>query len=145
MRAGDEKGTALVEVTWLAILLMIPLLYIMLAAFEVQRSAYAVSAAASAAGRAYSLAPDEATGHDRARAAAALALADQGVSADGTSLEIRCAPDPGNCLAPGSTIRVLARSAVDLPLMPAALGGNTPRIRVDAVHDVPYGTFREDR
>ena len=32
-----------------------------------------------------------------------------------------------------------------LPLMPAALGGNTPSIRVEAEHAVPYGTFREDR
>ena len=32
-----------------------------------------------------------------------------------------------------------------LPLVPAALGGNTPSIRVEAEHAVPYGSFREDR
>jgi hypothetical protein len=29
--------------------------------------------------------------------------------------------------------------------MPDALGANTPRISVQAVHQAPYGTFREDR
>jgi hypothetical protein len=37
------------------------------------------------------------------------------------------------------------RSAADLPLMPSALGDNTPRIAVAAVHRSPYGTFREAR
>ena len=46
----DESGTALVEFVWLAILLIVPLLYIVLAAFETQRAAYAASAAARSAG-----------------------------------------------------------------------------------------------
>ena len=36
-------------------------------------------------------------------------------------------------------------ASVDLPLMPAALGSNTPAIRVDSEHEAPYGTFREAR
>ena len=56
-----ERGTALVEVTWLSILLLVPLLYIVLAVFEVQRSAFAVTTAARSAGRAYVMAPDEAS------------------------------------------------------------------------------------
>ena len=36
MRLRDQRGSALVEFTWLAILLMVPLLYIVLAVFEVQ-------------------------------------------------------------------------------------------------------------
>ena len=34
----DERGSALVEVTWLSLLLLIPLLYVVLAVFEVQRN-----------------------------------------------------------------------------------------------------------
>jgi hypothetical protein len=34
---------------------------------------------------------------------------------------------------------------VALPLMPAALGGDTPSIRVEAEQSVPYGSFRERR
>jgi Flp pilus assembly protein TadG len=143
--SGDQRGTALIEVTWLSILLMVPLLYIVLAVFEVQRAAFAISAATRAAGRAYVLAPDEASARQRAEAAAGVALADQHLSiADGTLL-VSCSPDPGDCLSPGAVVDVRISYRVALPLMPSALGGNTPSIRVEAQHRVPYGTFREDR
>ena len=60
-------------------------------------------------------------------------------------LRITCRPDPRRCLSPGSVVRAVVHSSVDLPLMPAALGSNTPAIRVDADHEAPYGTFREAR
>jgi Flp pilus assembly protein TadG len=141
----SEVGSALVEVTWLAVLLLVPLLYIVLAVFEVQRSAFAVTAAARAAGRAYSIAPTQAEGAARARAAAHLALADQGVDADTALMVLTCRPAPGNCLSPGSVIHVEVGYQVRLPLVPSALGGNTPSISVSASHDVPYGSFRENR
>jgi len=47
-----ERGTALVEFTWLGVLLLVPLVYVMLSVFEVQRGAYAVSAASRSAARA---------------------------------------------------------------------------------------------
>ena len=145
MRRRSESGTALIEVTWLSILLLIPLLYILLAVFEVQRSAFAVSAAARSAGRAYATAPDEASAMDRADAAADVALADQHLELGRSSLKVSCAPDPTNCLSPGSVISVEITHPVALPLMPTALGGNTPSLRVEGTHSVPYGTFREDR
>lgn len=140
-----DRGTALVELTWLAILLLVPLLYIVLAVFEVQRSAFAVSAAARSAARAYSVAPTEASAMDLARTAHEVALGDQDLDVTRSVLAVTCRPDPGNCLAPGSVIDVEVTYPVALPLVPAALGGNTPSIRVEAVHSVPYGTFREDR
>jgi Flp pilus assembly protein TadG len=144
-RSRGDRGTALVEVTWLAILLLVPLLYIVLAVFEVQRSAFAVSAAARSAGRAYVMAPDEASALERARAAAIVSLADQDLDLRRGGLVVTCDPDPANCLAPGSVVDVDVNYPVTLPLMPAALGGNTPSVRVEARHRLPYGTFREDR
>ena len=47
-----QQGTALVELTWLGILLLVPMVWIVLSAFEVQRGAFAVSGAARSAGRA---------------------------------------------------------------------------------------------
>ena len=58
----EEEGNAIVEFCWLAILLLIPLLWIVLSVFEVQRGAFATSSAARAAARAYVLAPDDASG-----------------------------------------------------------------------------------
>lgn len=144
-RRRDERGSALVEVTWLSILLLVPLLYVVLAVFQVQRAAFGVTAATRAAGRAYTLAPSEADAAGRARAAAAVALEDQGASPSRAMTHLTCTPDPRNCLSPGSVIHVRTTYPVPLPLVPDALGGNTPTIRVESEHSVPYGSFREDR
>lgn len=144
-RVRTERGTALVEVTWLSILLLVPLVYLVLAVFDVQRSAFAVNAATRAAGRAYTLAPTEEQGSVRALAAADVALRDQGLSLSEGQLTLTCDPDPRDCLSPGSVVRVRMVVPVVLPLVPAALGGDAPRIRVEADHLVPYGSFREHR
>lgn len=140
-----ERGTALVEVTWLSLLLLAPLVYVMLAVFDVQRASYGVSGAARAAARAYSLAPDEASAEQRARQAARVTLRDQRLEVDEVVMSVRCSPVPDNCLAPGSLISVDMRHQVRLPLVPSALGGGAPTIRVEGSHTVAYGTFREDR
>lgn len=141
----SQRGSALVEVTWLSLLLLIPLLYVVLAVFEVQRSAFGISAAARAAGRAYATAPQEGEGLSRAELAARLAMRDQGVAAERLDLRITCRPDPHNCLSPGALIDVDLSYPVELPLMPSLFGEHTPSFRVTTHHRVPYGTFREDR
>jgi Flp pilus assembly protein TadG len=138
----DQSGSVVVEVVWLAVLLLVPLVYVVLAVFEVQRGAFAATAAARAAGRAYVLAPTPAEGELRARAAGRIALADQGVDSRRSLMTVSCRPA---CLVPGSVVLVRVRHQVALPLLPTALGGQTPSIRVEAEHTVPYGTFREDR
>jgi hypothetical protein len=122
----------------------VPLLYIVLAAFDTQRAAYAASAAARSAGRAFVTAPDQATGYARAREAVQLAYEDQRLDTRPV-VHISCRPDPHTCLTPGSVVRAEIHSAVALPLMPAALGSNTPSIAVSSEHEAPYGTFREAR
>ncbi len=143
-RQGEEDGSAVIEFVWLAILLIVPLLYVLVAVFETQRTAYAASAAARSAGRAFVTAPDQRTAYDRAGAAARLAFQDQRIGSS-PDLRITCRPDPRNCLSPGSVVTAEVHSSVALPLMPAALGSNTPSIQVDSVHRAPYGTFREAR
>lgn len=141
----SQRGTALVEVTWLSLLLLVPLLYLVIAVFDVQRSAFGLSAAARAAGRAYATAPNEDDAWSRARLAARIALVDQHVDPDQVDLRVSCHPVPTNCLAPGSVVDVDLAVQVRLPLAPDALGGDAPSIRVSAEHHEPYGTFREDR
>ena len=142
-RVRDERGSALVELTWLGILLLIPLLWIILSVFEMQRGAFAVSSAARAAGRAYALAPTDAEGRQRAEAAARQALADQGVEDAPLDVRITCTPYPHDCHSGTSVITVVVSSRVDLPLMPAFLGGNAPSFALDSTHTVPIGQFQE--
>jgi Flp pilus assembly protein TadG len=141
----DESGSAIVEFVWLAILLLVPLVYVVLAVFDTQRTAYAASAAARSAGRAFVTAPDEATARDRAVVAARLAFADQGITGAPLALTISCTPRPDACLTPGSVVTARVRSAAALPLMPRVFGSGAPRVRVDAEHREPFGTFRQAR
>lgn len=138
--ARDEDGTVLVELVWLGVLLLVPLVYVVLAVFEVQRGAFAVSAAARAAGRAYAIADTDPAGERAAQAAARLALADQGLDDGALRLRFSCAPDD-RCREPGSVITVVVESSVQLPLVPDALGGGAPRFALDATHTVPRGRF----
>lgn len=143
-RRRDDRGSALVEFTWLGILLLIPLLWIILSVFEVQRGAFGVSGAARAAARAYALAPDDAAGSARGRAAARQVFLDQGVT-DPPSLRFSCPTrgTDGTCHSAGAVVRVDVTTTVDLPFLPSVLGGGAPSFRVSGEHTVPYGTFRE--
>lgn len=142
MRRRGEDGSALVELTWLGILLLVPVLWIVVSVFEVQRGAFAVSGAARAAGRAYALAPDDAVGRARAEAALRQVLADQGIRDAPADLDISCTPTP-DCHAPSSVITVVIRSRVVLPLLPDVLGGDAPSFALNATHTVPIGQFRD--
>lgn len=138
----DEQGSAPVELVWLTILLLVPFVYVMLAVFDAQRAAFAVSSASKAAARAYVQAPDTVTADDRARRAASVALGDQRVEAD---VDVRCLPTPDACLQPGSSVRVSVSTVQPLPLTPSALGDRVGGVAVDSAHVEPYGSFREGR
>ena len=139
--SGTDEGTALVEFTYLAILLMVPLVYVMTSAFQVQKAAFGVTEAARQAGRAYATADSPASGEVRARIASSLALADQGIrGADPPS--VSC-PD-GACLAPGSTVEVTVAYTVRLPVLSAFFGrGSGPGIPVRASHTGVVDTFQQ--
>ena len=140
MRRRDERGSAVVELTWLGILLLVPMIWIVLCVFVVQRGAFGVSAATRAAGRAYALAPDDATGRRQARAAAAVALADQGLDA-GWTLHIGCPPRT-YCHTGGAVVVVRITSHVSLPFLPTILGDGAT-FALDAEHTVPIGQYQE--
>ena len=143
MRPHDEQGSAIVELVWLGILLLLPVLWIVVSVFQVQSGAFAVSGAARAAGRAYALAPTDAEGRARAEAAARQALADQGLDGVPVDVQITCSPYPQDCHSGTSVITVSVASRVDLPLLPDFLGGGAPSFALDATHTVPIGQFQE--
>lgn len=136
-----EDGSALVEVVWLGILLLVPLVWIVMSVFEVQRGAFAVTSAARSAARAYALADSNPAGRAEAQAAIRQALDDQGGSAQGFTFDVSCGG--GDCHRTGAVITVRVRSGVDLPLLPAVLGGDAPSFRLDSTHTVPVGQFRD--
>ena len=131
-RPTGDDGNALVEFTYLAVLLMVPLIYVLLAGFQVQRAAFGVTEAARQAGRAYARADSTATGQARADAASMLAMRDQGITNSSPPM-ITCLG--GGCLEPGSRVLVTVTYKVLLPIFPAVLGrGRAPGIPVTASH-----------
>jgi len=140
----DDSGNAIVEFVYLAILLMIPLVYLLLTVFRIQGAAYAVSGAAREAGRVY-VASDPAEGAPvRAVAAASLVMSDGGFKLDPDQLEFICSADP--CRTPGATIAVDIDYAVGLPFLPRLLGDDAPAaIRVRGRHLEVVDRFRDSR
>jgi hypothetical protein len=132
-----------VELTWLGVLLLVPMLWIVLSVFDVQKGAFGVSGAARAAGRAYALAPNDALGQARAEQAARQALADQGLRGAPVAVTVTCTPYPRDCHQGTSVITVRVATRVRLALLPDALGGGTPSFALDAEHTVPIGQYQE--
>jgi Flp pilus assembly protein TadG len=128
-----QSGNAIVEFVYLALLLMVPLVYVLITVFRVQAASYAVSSAAREAGRVYATSStiDDADG--RAFAAAEMVMADSHLSLDSEQLRITCSTHP--CLKPGSQVNVVMTYNVALPLVPRFFSERAPAsIRVTSRH-----------
>ncbi len=132
MRRGDDDGTAILEFVTVAVVLMVPLVYVLLTVFALQRAAFAVSAAAREAGRAYVTAdaPDDATA--RAQTAADLALADQLPGVPHADLDT-----DGDGRTPGTSVAVTVTYRVSLPL-----AGSLATVPVSATHVATVDRYR---
>lgn len=148
-RRREQDGNAIVEFVVLVALLMIPLVYLMVAVFRVQGSAYGVTEAAREAGRAFVGAESSVTGYRRACIAAEAALQSQIADTDFTcerNLRISCVS--AGCttsLQPGETVRVEVALTVALPFLPAQVFGRPAGISVHSVHDEVVDDFRRAR
>ncbi len=142
-RSPDQRGSGMIDVAWLSIVLLLPLLWIVLSVAEVQRGSFGVSGAARAAARAYALAPNDLAGEQRAEAVARQALADQGLDDLPVTVAVSCTPYPRRCHSGTSVITVRVATAVRLPLLPDVLGAGRATFRLDASHTVPIGRYQE--
>lgn len=130
----------MVEFVFLAVLLMVPLFYLVMVLAQLQAGAYAVSGAAREAGRAYTTAVSEAQAPARAQAAARIAFSDQGFDGLG-SVSLGCDGSP--CFRPDGRVEVTATLTVPLPLVPMAFAGVVPTsIPVSATHVATVDRFR---
>ncbi|QIK74101.1 hypothetical protein [Nocardioides piscis] len=139
--ASGESGSALVEFCWVGLILFIPITWIVLSVFEVQRGAFALNGAARAAARAYALAPDDSVGAARAQAVVEQTLLDQGVMGQSGKVSISCEPFPDNCHTGTSVITLRVESGVTIPFLPEVLAQGRRSFRLTATHTVPIGQF----
>lgn len=126
---GDDAGTAIIEFVFVAVIVMVPLIYLIVAVASIQRSELAVSQAAREAGRAFATADGPAAAMARARAAMHIALQDQGLSDDA---ELRFVRAAGSCsaapavtpsLTPGAQFTVCVTRHAGIPAVPRFLTG----------------------
>lgn len=127
---GGEEGSAVVEFVFLGVLLLVPVVYLVLTVGQLQGGSFAVVGAADQAAKVFAAAPTSEDAHARARAAALLTLADFGFTEEQASIDISCDTE---CLAPGSSVQVVVRLDVPLPLLPDIAGSSPSAATVDAV------------
>ena len=129
---GGERGSAIVEFAFVALVVFVPLVYLVAGFSAVQRGVFAATEAAREAGRAMGTAPDPVIGQARAQAAVAIAVEDQSVQA--TDVVLAYAPVGAGCdraggytpsLTPGEEFTVCVTVTVRIPLLPEFIDANT--------------------
>jgi Flp pilus assembly protein TadG len=141
MTGGDDEGSAIVEFVFLAVLMLVPIVYLVLVLGRVQAGALAVEQGVREAGRAFVSAGDEQSAMPRAYAAATIAYRDQGFGGptrDELSVECRATP----CLTAEARVVVHGSVTVDLPGVPRFLAGVLPlHVTVRATHTATVDAF----
>jgi hypothetical protein len=118
-----------VEFVFLGVLLLVPVVYLVLTVGQLQGGSFAVVGAADQAAKVYVDAPTAEEADARAREAITIALADFGFDEEQMEVDIACSEQ---CLAPGSTVTVVVRLDVPLPLIPSIAGSFPTAATVDA-------------
>ena len=126
--AEEDSGSAIIEFVFVAVIVMVPLVYLIAAVATVQRNTLAVTQAARNAGRAYATSETPAQAQARVDAAVRLALADEGLPNDTTVRFVRAgadcdAPQVRPRLAPGAEFTICVIRRVRLPAVPSVLTG----------------------
>lgn len=131
-RGAAEAGSAVVEIL-LAVLLLVPLVYLVAVVGRVQAGTFAAETAAREAVRAVVTAESAEQGAARAEAAVRIALRDQSLPDGAGALDVEC--EHPVCLTPGGEVAAVVRVSVPLPLVPGAVGAHVPAaVQVDAAH-----------
>jgi hypothetical protein len=133
-----ERGSAVVEFTFLALLLMVPLVYFVITVGQIQGGSFAVVGAADQAAKVYVAQPDAATARAAAEQAVSVALSDFGHERGRANMTTSC--EPVDCRAAGSAVTVTVSLSVPLPFVPFADGLSATEVQASATQLV--GQYR---
>lgn len=138
--ATGEQGSAVVEFTFLALLLMVPLVYFIITMGQIQGGSFAVVGAADQAAKVFVAQPDAQSAQAAAEQAALIALADFGHDAGEARVSTRC--DPADCQAAGTAVTVTVNLTVRLPFVPFSDDFRLNASEVEASSTQLVGRFR---
>lgn len=136
---SSERGSAVVEFTFLGTLLLVPVVYLILAVGQVQAGSFAVAGAADQAAKVYVESSNPTEAETRARLAADRAAADFGFDPRLLRLQAGCG---GDCAEGAPTVTVHAVMDVPLPLIPQFGGRDYSFATVESTSTQPVGRFR---
>jgi Na+-transporting methylmalonyl-CoA/oxaloacetate decarboxylase gamma subunit len=141
-RLTGEEGSSVIEFLGLALVLLVPLVYLVMTLGRLEAATFATEGAAREAARTYVMADGAGEGAERAAAAVGIALRDQGFDDDpATALTLTCSAVP--CLAPGSDVAARIEVRVPLPFVPGFVRDVIPlEIPVSAERVAPVDTYR---
>jgi Flp pilus assembly protein TadG len=127
----DDSGSAIIEFVFVAVIVLVPLVYLIVSVAGIQRSSLAVGQAAREAGRAFATGESTADGLRRAHVAARLAMDDEGVS-DEPQLTFHSGPGCSSAmvtpvLAAGAEYTVCVTRTVQFAGVPSILAGGSVR------------------
>lgn len=134
-RLTSERGSAMVEFIFTGTLILIPMVYLVLAAGQLQAASYAVVGAADHAAKVFATSTDTEQAESYARDAVVRTMNDFGIDPARATTSISCSPQ---CLKPGSTVSVTVDVRVPLPLVP-------PGVEASMVNVDSSATQRVDR
>ncbi|MDQ0768590.1 Flp pilus assembly protein TadG [Pseudarthrobacter defluvii] len=134
----NEKGSAVVEFTFLALLLMVPIVYFVITVGQIQGGSFAVVGAADQAAKVFVAQADASTAQAAAERAVALALSDFGHQPDRANMSTTC--NPADCQAAGTAVTVTVRLTVPLPFVPFAEGLSATEVEASSTQLV--GRYR---
>ena len=137
---SKEEGSAVVEFTFLALLLMVPLVYFIITVGQIQGGSFAVVGAADQAAKVFVARPDAPSAQAAAEQAALIALADFGHDAGQARVSTRC--DPADCQAAGTAVTVTVNLTVPLPFVPFNEDFRLKASEVEASSTQLVGRFR---
>lgn len=136
-RLEAQAGSSIIEFIFLVVLLLVPLVYLVVGAAQVQAASYAAVGAADHAAKVFVTAQSEGQGRARAADAVQRAAANMEIGPGRTNFSYSC---QGACLSPGSTVTIRVSVETILPLLPEGWSWRTGSVGSNATQRVDrYG------
>ena len=137
-RLERDDGAAIPEFIVVAVGILIPIGYIVVALAQILGAHAAAAHAVREAGRVFVRDTAVHAGQWRAQQAAAIAFADRGLDLPERSLRLDCNP---SCLVPGGTVRVSLDWNMPLPWLPGSLA-SVVNVPISAREEFIIDTYR---
>ena len=140
--AAGERGSAVVEFLAAALLLLLPVLYLVAVLGRLQAATFAAEGAAREAGRSFTTSSTVSGALPRATASVRIALDDQGFTDVDAASALAVTCSTARCLEPGGDVLVRASFSVPLPAVPSFVQGVVPlAVPITAEHVAPVDAF----